>query len=439
MGIKNPRYFALETKLEVIRRYAAGEKPGELAKAYAIRDTLLLPMGLRLSRARRSRSAARPRPAQPGGDCGETGRPGPAAGGAGARRLGGGPTTHRAAGEEGRPAGPGIGFFQARLAALRHVAPAERERWSDSAYATIQARARRQGGLSVERMCALAGVSRTGYYRHWQASRPRQEETALRDRIQQLALAHRHYGYRRLTALLKREGVPVNHKRVLRIARADNLLCLRKRRFVPMTTQSNHRFKIWPNLARWLTPTALDQLWVADITYIRLDEAFAYLAVVIDAFSRRVIGWELADHLRAELALAALRMALAARTVTPDSRLIHHSDRGVQYACTAYIATLEHHGIQPSMSRAGCPYDNAMAESFMKTLKHEEVDASDYRNQEHARQAISAFLETVYNRQRLHSALDYKSPAEYEAVFKIAKPGWAAVQQPSLVQQELTP
>jgi transposase InsO family protein len=177
-------------------------------------------------------------------------------------------------------------------------------------------------------MCALAGVSRTGYYRHWRASRPRQEETALRDRIQKLALANRHYGYRRVTALLKREGVPVNHKRVLRIAREDNLLCLRRRRFVPVTTQSGHRFKIWPNLARWFTPTALDQLWVADITYIRLDEEFAYLAVVIDACSRRVIGWDLADHLRAELALAALHMALASRTVTPG--LIHHSDRGIQ-------------------------------------------------------------------------------------------------------------
>jgi putative transposase len=286
-------------------------------------------------------------------------------------------------------------------------------------------------------MCALAGVSRTGYYRCWQASRPRQQETALRDRIQKLALADRHYGYRRLTAALKREGWPVNHKRVLRIAREDNLLCLRRRRFVPVTTQSDHRFKIWPNLARRLTPTMPDQLWVADITYIRLDEEFAYLAVVIDAFSRRVIGWELTDHLRAELALAALRMALASRRVNPG--LIHHSDRGIQYACGDYIAVLESHGMQPSMSRAGCPYDNAMAESFMKTLKQEEVDASDYRDQDHARQAISVFLETIYNRNRLHSALDYKPPVEYEAVFETAKPGWVAAQQPSLAQHKLTP
>jgi transposase InsO family protein len=286
-------------------------------------------------------------------------------------------------------------------------------------------------------MCALAGISRTSYYRHWRVSRPRQEETAVRDRVQRLALDHRHYGYRRLTAMLKREGLAVNHKRVLRIAREDNLLCLRRRRFVPVTTQSGHRFRIWPNLARRLVPTALDQLWVADITYVRLDEEFAYLAVVIDAFSRRVIGWELADHLRAELALAALRMALASRVVNPG--LVHHSDRGIQYACTAYIETLERHQIQPSMRRAGYPYDNAMAESFMKTLKQEEVDASAYRDQNHVRQAISNFLETIYNRQRLHSALDYKSPAEYEAAFETAKPGWTAAQQPSQAQQELTP
>ena len=266
---------------------------------------------------------------------------------------------------------------------------------------------------------APAGPAGLRSRRSWQASRPRQEETALRDRLQHLALAHRHYGYRRLTALLKREGLAVNHMRVLRIAREDNLLCLRRRRFLPVTTRSDHRFKLWPNLAGRLRPMAPDQLWAADITYIRLDEGFAYLAVLIDAFSRRVIGWELADHLRAELALAALRMALASRTVNPG--LVHHSDRGIQYARTAYIETPERHGIPPSISRAGGPYDNAMAESFMKTLKQEEVDAGVYRDQDPARQTISDFLETVYNRRRLHSALDYKSPAEYEAGCGTAK------------------
>jgi putative transposase len=276
-------------------------------------------------------------------------------------------------------------------------------------------------------MCGLAGVSRAGYYRHWQASRPRQEETALRDRVQRLALANRHYGYRRVTAELKREGWAVNHKRVLRIAREDNLLCLRRRTFVPQTTQSDHRYKVYPNLARRLETTAPNQLWVADITYIRLDEAFVYLAVVLDAFSRKVVGWALDDHLKASLALAALRMALASRTVIAGA-LIHHSDRGIQYACFDYVAELTQNGIMPSMSRPGCPYDNAMAESFMKTLKQEEVDGRTYRDLDHVRAAMSEFLEAVYNRKRLHSALGYRSPVEFEAEF--TDPQWGAAQHP---------
>jgi transposase InsO family protein len=171
---------------------------------------------------------------------------------------------------------------------------------------------------------------------------------------------------------------------------------------------------------------AINQLWVADITYVRLDEAFVYLAVVLDAFSRRVVGWALADHLQAGLALEALQMALDGREVIPGG-LVHHSDRGVQYACGDYIARLEAAGIQPSMSRAGCPYDNAMAESFMKTLKQEEVDASAYTDLDHARSAIGLFIETVYNDQRLHSALDYLSPVEFET----RPSARAAAQQPA--------
>ena len=276
-------------------------------------------------------------------------------------------------------------------------------------------------------MCLLAGVSRAGYYRHWQASRPRQEETALRDRIQRLALSNRHYGYRRLTAELKREGWAVNHKRVLRIAREDNLLCLRRRAFVPQTTQSDHRYKIYPNLAKRLVPMAVNQLWVADITYIRLDEAFVYLAVILDAFSRKVVGWALDNHLKASLAIEALNMALASRTVVSGT-LIHHSDRGVQYACFDYVFELDRHGILPSMSRPGCPYDNAMAESFMKTLKQEEVDGTTYRDLDHVRAAMSEFLEAVYNRKRLHSALGYRPPVEFEAEF--ADLEWSAAQHP---------
>jgi putative transposase len=271
-----------------------------------------------------------------------------------------------------------------------------------------------QGELTVERMCALAGVSRAGYYRHWRVSAPRQEETTVRDAVQRVAVTNRRYGYRRIAAELHRDGLVVNHKRVLRLMRADNLLCLRQRPFVPVTTDSRHRWRVVPNLARDLELTGIDQLWVADISYIRLQEEFAFIAVVLDAFSRRVIGWALQDHLRASLAIAALTMALTARRPAPGS-LIHHSDRGVQYACSDYSDLLAAHGIQPSMSRVGNPYDNAKAESFIKTLKHEQVDGCIYRDAEHARRDIGVFIEQVYNRHRLHSALAYRPPAEFEA------------------------
>ena len=276
----------------------------------------------------------------------------------------------------------------------------------------IHAQAQQQG-FEIERMCALAGVSRAGYYRHWQASAPRQEETALRDEIQRLSLANRHHGYRVIAVLLRRAGWAVNHKRVQRIRREDNLLCVARQAFRPTTTDSRHGWKVWPNLARHLRPTTINQLWVADITYVRLSEEFVYLAVVLDAFSRRVIGWSLADHLQASLAQEALEMAMWLREVQPG--LVHHSDRGVQVACGDYIQRLEAAGIQPSMSRPGCPWDNAMAESFMRTLKREEVDGRAYRDLVDARASIGRFLEEVYNRQRLHSALAYLAPEVYEA------------------------
>jgi putative transposase len=266
---------------------------------------------------------------------------------------------------------------------------------------------------STARLCAMAQVSRAAYYRHWSEHAPLVQETALRDAIQRLAIAHRYYGYRRITALLKREGWEVNHKRVARILREDNLLCLRKPLFRPATTDSAHRWHVWPNLARWMVPMEANRLWVADITYVHLSESFVYLAVILDAYSRKVVGWAIADHLRAELAIEALEMALAGRDIALGG-LVHHTDRGTQYACGDYIDRLLAHDIQPSMSRAGCPYDNAMAESFMKTLKTEEVNASDYRDLADAKARIGGFIEDVYNTQRLHSALGYRSPQEYE-------------------------
>jgi transposase InsO family protein len=274
---------------------------------------------------------------------------------------------------------------------------------------------RPQGELTIERLCGLAKVSRAGYYRHWQGSAPRAEQTAVRDAIQRVALENRvHRGYRYIGhELRRRHGLVVNHKRVLRLLRLDNLLDLKRRPFVPVTTDARHTWPVVTNLARGMILSDLDQLWVADITYIRLREEFAFLAVILDAFSRRVVGWALADHLQASLAVAALEMALAARRPPPGS-LIHHSDRGVQYACADYTSLLEAHDIRPSMSRVGNPYDNAKAESFMKTLKHEEVDGRDYRDIEAARPSIAAFIEQTYNGGRLHSALGYRPPIEFE-------------------------
>jgi len=255
----------------------------------------------------------------------------------------------------------------------------------------------------------------------------------LRHRIQQIALEkdNRKYGYRRVYRRLRCEGWQVNHKRVLRLMREDNLLCVRKRKFV-LTTDSNHFWPVYPNLAAALLVEGINQLWVADITYIRLVEQFVYLAVILDAYSRKVIGWELDHTLEARLAVAALKRALADRGAPLG--LVHHSDRGVQYACRDYVGLLESHGILISMSRKGNPYDNAQAESFMKTLKHEEVNLRDYRTIEEARESIGYFLEQVYNEKRLHSALDYRPPAEFEAALALQP---AAV-QPGKVRYEFS-
>jgi putative transposase len=263
----------------------------------------------------------------------------------------------------------------------------------------------------VNALCQMTGLSRAGFYR-WRA--PRQAtpvEMEIRDQMQKVALESPAYGYRRITAELQQCGLAVNHKRVLRMMREDNLLCVGRRAFV-VTTDSRHNLPVYPNLAREMKPTAINQLWIADITYIRLRAEFVYLAVVLDAFSRRVIGWALGQTLEASLAVAALRMALMERK--PPSGLVHHSDRGVQYASLDYTEMLKQHQATVSMSRKGNPYDNAACESFMKTLKYEEVYRNEYRDFQEARASIGEFLDRVYNQKRLHSALGYVPPAEFE-------------------------
>lgn len=266
--------------------------------------------------------------------------------------------------------------------------------------------------LSIESMCRLAWVSRAGFYRHWQQRQPRSEQTELRARIHEIALANRrNYGYRRVTRELRNRGWAVNHKRVARLMADDNLLCLRKRRFVA-TTDSGHDLRVYLNLAARLVLTGINQLWVADLTYIRLAEEFLFLAVVLDAFSRLVVGWALDERLDTGLAVAALRQAIDLRQPAPG--LVHHSDRGVQYASKAYIELLQEHGIEPSMSRAANPYDNAKCESFIKTLKQEEIYTRQYRDRADLEAHIGQFIERYYNRRRLHSALDYRSPEQFE-------------------------
>jgi putative transposase len=269
-----------------------------------------------------------------------------------------------------------------------------------------------QGSLSIERMCELARVSRASFYRSLKEQRPAEEETEVRSAIQQMALEHRRrYGYRRICVELHRRGMPVNHKRVLRMMRKDNLLALRRRRFI-VTTNSDHKFEVYLNLARRMKLSGTDQLWVADITYIRLKAEFVYLAVILDAYSRKVVGWSLDRTLGNRLTIAALEHAVAQRQPRPG--LVHHSDRGLQYARGEYIAFLEKFGMVPSMSRPANPYDNASCESFMKTLKREEIYANRYDSLEHLRANIEEFIEQYYNRERLHSALGYRSPEEFE-------------------------
>ena len=269
-----------------------------------------------------------------------------------------------------------------------------------------------QGSLSIEQMCQIGQVSRASFYRSFKQEMPTDEEMEVRSEIQSIVLEHRRrYGYRRVTAELRRRGMEVNHKRVARIMREDNLLAIQPRAFV-VTTDSDHKLEVYLNLASRMKLTGINQLWVSDITYIRLKNEFVYLAVILDGYSRKVVGWALERTLATRLPVAALRDAIAERQAPPG--LVHHSDRGVQYACGDYVRILEKHQIIPSMSRPANPYDNASCESFFKTLKREEIYANEYRDLDHLRANIEDFIERYYNQSRLHSALGYRPPEEFE-------------------------
>jgi len=268
-----------------------------------------------------------------------------------------------------------------------------------------------EGRLSIARTCELAKVSRASFYRSFQARAPREADMVLRDAIQRVCLSTRIYGYRRVRAQLIAEGLPADKDRIRRLMREDNLLCLRKKKFV-LTTDAEHELEVYPNIATDLRLTAVNQLWVADITYVRLQEQFVFLSVVLDAFSRRVIGWELDEYLHAAPTIRALGRAIASRH--PQPGIVHHSDRGVQYCCKDYVGKLREHGFRISMSRPGSPWENAKAESFLKTLKTEEVYLAQYKDYQQARDSIAHFIEDVYNGQRLHSALGYVSPVAFE-------------------------
>jgi transposase InsO family protein len=262
-------------------------------------------------------------------------------------------------------------------------------------------------------MCELVPVSRASFYRHWENAAPDEAEQALRDAIQKAALSHhRHCGYRVIQAELRNIGMVVGEDKLRRLLREDNLLAVRKRKFV-RTSDSGHGFRVYPNLAQYLELTDINQLWVADLTYIRLKGEFVYMAVVLDGWSRKVIGWALGKSLDHQLPLEALERAIASRQPRPG--LVHHSDRGSQYACDNYVQPLEKIQAVLSMSAPASPWENGKCERFLRTLKEEEIDARPYADMEELREHVEEFLEQVYNKSRLHSALRYQCPEQFEA------------------------
>jgi putative transposase len=268
-----------------------------------------------------------------------------------------------------------------------------------------------QGVLGIERMCQATGVSRAGFYRGWEEKAPDEAAMALRDAIQRASVEYPSYGAAKVAEVVRRGGLVVSVSRVQRVRREDNLLAVRRRKFI-VTTDSDHEFLVYPNLAQYMVLTAVNQLWVADITYIRLASEFVYFAAVLDAFSRRVVGWSLSRSLQATLPLAALNRAIAARQPAPG--LVHHSDRGSQYASDDYVSRLEEYKITISMSRPARPWENAKCERFMRTLKEEEIDCRQYGTLEELKRNLEDFVERYYNRVRLHAALGYRSPVEFE-------------------------
>lgn len=260
-------------------------------------------------------------------------------------------------------------------------------------------------------MCQITAVSRASYYREWEKTAGSDADMDLRDQIQKIALRFRRYGRRRVTEELRRQGCTASKSKIRRILREDNLLAVRKRKFIA-TTRKDNQFRVYPNLAERLELSDINQLWIADITYLRLQREFVYLAVVLDSFSRKVVGWGLSREIKASLTLTALQEALDNRH--PGPGLVHHSDRGSQYACHEYVGLLERHKAFLSMSRAGRPWENGRCESFINTLKQEEIDARPYGDLPELEQHIEEFIEQFYNRVRLHSALGYQSPEEFE-------------------------
>jgi len=271
--------------------------------------------------------------------------------------------------------------------------------------------------IAISNAACLLNINRIGYYKWLQKNGPDPDlfryEMEVKNEMQKIAIEFPRYGYRRMTIELYNRGFHTNHKRVLRLMQEDNLLCVKKH-FKPITTDSNHNHKVYPNLIRGLKITQPNQVWASDITYIQLIDEFVYLAVILDLFTRKCIGWKLGRNIDTQLTLTALDQAIEQRWTHDIQGLIHHSDQGVQYASNLYVDRLKEHDFQISMSRTGNPYDNAFVESFIKTLKYEEVYLNEYETFSDALENIGIFIDDVYNKKRLHSSLGYKSPDDFE-------------------------